>query len=428
MRLSEKLTTSLKKLRETGFGHLVGSSVTNKVLSFACSFLLIRIIPKEEYGIYANADNLLGIFCLLEGLGMTSTFLQFGCTNEGTKKQAIWTYCFYVAIIFQVLISFSVLFTALFIPIKIVGTNVLLALMAFLPIPRLIRDMQQVYLRTELKNKEYAYSNTFSTIASVVLSCSLSILFHAKGLVIAGYITAIITIVFIAVKGQVRVPSITHRFDLEKCERRQILKFSIVCVINNSTSSLMYLLDTFILGIVIASSTVTASYKVASKIPTALAFIPACLMTYIYPYFAKHKDDGKWCLSNYKKVMYGFGIFNFAVSGILIALAPVVIRIIFGEQYMDAIVPFRLLCTNYALQATFTISGQLIVSQEKLLFNTFLGIVSGVMNTGLNLVFIPQYASVGAAIATVATTTITGIISTIYLTKLFKKNIMKIAS
>ncbi len=428
MRLPEKIAGPLKKLRETGFGHLVGSSVINKVLSFACSFLLIRIIPKEEYGIYANADNLLGLFCLLEGFGMTSTFLQFGCTNEGEKRQAIWAYCFFIAIAFQVLISFVVLFTSLFVPIKIAGTNVLLALMAFLPIPRLIRDMQQVYLRTEQKNKEYAYSNTFSTITSVVLSCSLSIIFHAKGLILAGYITSIITIAFIWVKGNVHVPSITHRFDLEKSERRRILKFSAVCVINNSTSSLMHLLDTFILGIVIASSTVTASYKVASKIPTALAFIPTCLMTYIYPYFAKHKDDGKWCLTNYKKVICGFGLFNLAVAGILVAFAPTVIRIIFGVQYLDAIIPFRLLCVNYALQATFTISGQLIVSQEKLLFNTLMGIVSGMLNTALNLVLIPQYASAGAAIATVATTTIIGIVSTAYLTKIFIRNMTKVVS
>lgn len=421
MRLSERIATPLRKLRKTGFGHLVGSSVINKVLSFACSFLLVRIIPKEEYGIYANADNILGIFCLLEGFGMTSTLLQFGCTNEGEKKRAIWTYCFYIAIVFQVLLSISILCTALFIPIKIAGTNALLASMAFLPLPRLVRDMQQVYLRTELKNKEYAYSNTFSTLASVVLSCSLSLVFHAKGLVLAGYLTAAVTIVFIWGKGGVRFPAISHGAELEKRERRRILKFSAVCVVNNSTSSLMYLLDTFVLGIVIASSTVTASYKVASKIPTALAFIPTCLMTYIYPYFARHKEDGKWCLAQYKRISICFGAFNIALAGGLVACAPLVIRVVFGSQYLDAVVPFRLLCMNYAVQAIAMVSGQLIVSQEKLLFNTFMGVASGVLNTTLNLMLIPLYSSTGAAVATVVTTVITGGISMVYLIRLFRR-------
>ena len=48
---------------------------------------------------------------------------------------------------------------------------------------------------------------------------------------------------------------------------KKIIKFSTVCVINNSTSTIMYLLDTFVLGIVVANSAVTASYKVAQKFP-----------------------------------------------------------------------------------------------------------------------------------------------------------------
>lgn len=424
MRLLKIIRISFRKLRETGFGHLVGSSVINKILSFACSFLLVRIIPKEEYGVYANADNLLGIFCLLEGVGMTSTFLQFGCTSDGEKKRSIWAYCFHMAILFQILICLLTLLTSWIVPIKIAGTNSLLALMTFLPLPRLIRDLQQVYLRTELKNKEYAYSNTFSTIISVIFSCLLSFFFHAKGLIIASYLTSIMTVIFILIKGHVPFPSFKYEGSLKESERKKILKFSAVCMINNSTATVMYLLDTFILGIVIASSAVTASYKVASKIPTALAFIPTCLMTYIYPYFAKHKEDGKWCLSHYKKVALSFGAFNVVIASTLVVLAPFLIRIVFGEQYLDGIGTFRLLCINYALQATFTISGQLIVSQEKLLFNTFTGIVSGVLNTILNLLLIPRYASIGAALATVMTTIIMGVMSTVYLIKLYRRHIM----
>lgn len=422
MKLYKKIETILKKLKETGFGHLVGSNVINKILSFACSFLLVRIIPKQEYGIYANADNILGMFCLLEGFGMTSTFLQFGCTSKGKKKQAIWSYCFSIAVLFQFAVCLLVLLTSIFAPIKIAGTNALLALMAFLPLPRAIRDMQQVYLRTELKNKEYAYSNTFSTVVSVCLSCLLSVFFHAKGLIAAGYISTIATIVFILIKGKAKFPVPKQGSNVEKNERNRILKFSVVCIINNSTSSLMYLLDTFILGLVVADGVVTASYKVASKIPTALAFIPTCLMVYIYPYFAMHKDDGKWCLEKYKKVVVSFGMFNLAMVVLLIAFAPQIVGLIFGVQYLDAVIPFRVLCINYFIQATFsTISGQLIVSQEKLIYNTFIGILSGVLNTVMNLLFIPCYFSAGAAIATVITTTFTGIVSTTYLLKLFKE-------
>lgn len=408
------------KFNSTGFIHLMGSSVINKVLGFVSSFILIRIIPKESYGIYANADNILGLFCVLEGLSMTSTFLQFGCTNTGKMKNQIWSFCFYSSVLFQVFLCISILITGLFVPIKIIGTNKLLVLMAFLPLFRIIRDMQQIYLRTESKNQIFAYSNTFSTIVTVILSCSLSFFFFEKGLIVSGYIAAIISIAFLYVKGQIKFPKLD--FSLGKTEKKKILKFAIVSTINNSTSSIMYILDTFILGLVVAQSTVTASYKVATKIPTALSFIPVCLMTYIYPYFAKHKDDKNWCLKNFKKILFMFGLFNFAICLILIVFSEPIIRLFFGSQYIDAKIPFCILCTNYSVQSTFNkFSGQLLVSQEKLGFNTFMGFASSALNTILNLILIPMYGSTGAAIATLIVSLFTGMPKTIYLYKLLKQ-------
>lgn len=415
-----KIRNLLNRLGKDGFGHLFGSSVINKVLSFMSSVILVRLIPKTDYGVFSNADNILGIFCLLEGFGLVSAFLQFGCTSEGRKKENIWSFIFYFSLIFQLLLCIVIVITALFADFKMEGTGQLLLLMAFLPIPRLIRDLQQVYLRTEMKNKDYAYSNTFSTTVTVVLSCVLSFLFLEKGLIVANYIAAILTIFFIVKRFEVRFPKITNK--LEKAEKTKILKFATVCVINNSTSSIMYLLDTFVLGIVVASSVVTASYKVAAKIPTALAFIPICVLTYIYPYFAKNKNDGKWCLRNFKRVLLLLGVFNVITVGTLIAIAPIVIRIVFGSQYMDAVIPFRLLCLNYIIQSTFgTISGQLLVSQEKLSFNTFAGFASSIMNTIMNLWLIPLYSSVGAAIATVSVTTVISLSTAGYLYMVLRK-------
>lgn len=410
----------IQKLMKSGFGHLFGSSVISKVLGFMSSVILVRLIPKTDYGIYSNADNILGMFCIFEGFGMVSTFLQYGSTNQGEKKKEIWSFCFYFSLLFQIALSIVILFISMTINFSIPGTGILLGAMSFLPIFRNIRDLQQVYLRTEFRNKEYARSNILTTVVTVITSCVFSFFFLTKGLIVASYISVFATIIYVMYICHVKLPSKSN--NLTRQEKAKLIKFSTVCVINNSTSSIMYLIDTFVLGIVIASSTVTASYKVASKIPTALAFIPGCVMTYIYPYFAKHKDDGNWCLRNYKKVLVLFGVFNLLMVGPLILFAPYVIRLVFGAQYLDALVSFRLLCLNYIIQATFaTVSGQLLVSQEKLGFNTFTGVLSSILNTILNLALIPKYSSVGAAVATVTVTAVVGILSTGFLLNVLKK-------
>ena len=415
----EKIHNILKKFKRTGFVHLFGSSVINNILAFVSSFILVRLIPKADYGVYANADNILGLFCIFEGFGMASTWLQYGCTRKGKEKENTWSFCFYFSVVFQLFLCAAIAMTGRFASFGIEGTGKILIAMSFLPLFRLISEMQRIYLRTEMMNKQYAYVNNFSTVITVALSISLCIFFLVKGLIVANYISSIATIIFMIALYKIKLPKINN--NLEKSDKKELLKFSLVCTINNSTSSLMSLLDTFILGIVIAQSTVTASYKVASKVPTALFLIPTSVMIYIYPYFAKNAKDKNWCIKNFKKVILWFGSFNSLMAVVLVVFAPFFVRILFGEQYNDAVSPFRILCVNYAVQATFKmVPGQLLVSQKKLGFNTFTGVISGVLNTGLNLLLIPKYSSSGAAMATLIVSAFVGLMNIIYISKVFR--------
>ena len=90
-------------------------------------------------------------------------------------------------------------------------------------------------------------------------------------------------------------------------DKKPLLKISIISMTNNSLSHLLYLLDVFVLGIVDPQETILASYKAATIIPTALTFIPSALMTYVYPYFAQHRLDKKWCRKYYKITVLCFG-------------------------------------------------------------------------------------------------------------------------
>ena len=178
--IRSRIFNFIQRLMKSGFGHLFGSSVLSKVLGFMSSIILVRLIPKTEYGIYANADNILGMFCIFEGFGMVSTFLQYGSTTQGKKKEAIWSFCFHFSLFFQILLSIVIVFISVTVDFSIPGTGVLLGAMSLLPIFRNIRDLQQVYLRTELRNKEYARSNIITTIVTVVTSCVFSFFFLKK--------------------------------------------------------------------------------------------------------------------------------------------------------------------------------------------------------------------------------------------------------
>ena len=215
---------------------------------------------------------------------------------------------------------------------------------------------------------------------------------------------------------------INYNLPIEKKTKKMFFEISGISMVNVGVSQLMYLLDIFVLGLVVGESDIIASYKVATTIPTALNFIPAAIVVYIYPYFVEHRNDKTWLFKNYRRVILGLGAFNLITTIVLFVFAPFFISLIFGKQYLEAVLPFRILCVSYFISGTFrNIAGNLLVTQRKLKFNLFESVFSSGLNTLLNFLLISRFHSVGAAIATLLTMSISAIISTIYLIITFKK-------
>lgn len=413
---------ALSKLGSTGFFHVFGTTAINKVISFASGIILVRLISKAEYGVFSYANNLLNFFMIACGLGAASGVLQM-CSEQRDEeeKRQIYAYASRSSFIANCALSVVILLVALFVPLKIEGANFCLGMMAFLPIFSYTYEMQAFYLRTQRRNKEYSYSNVFSTLTIFALSCGLSWLFQVKGLVAAKYIAFALSVLFVLWRFKTGYP-ITKKAELSAQTKKQFWGISGISMLNNGMSSLMYLLDIFVLGIVIPDSTVVASYKLATTIPTALAFIPGACITYIYPYFALHREDKSWVKKKYTMVFAALAVFCLLVALAMFLFAPFIIELLFGAEYLDAVPCFRVLSVSFAISAVFrTLPGSILVTQRKLKFNLFTASFSSAVNTVLNVLLITKWQSIGAAYATVVTVVITGILDTVYLAYILNK-------
>lgn len=184
----------------------------------------------------------------------------------------------------------------------------------------------------------------------------------------------------------------------------------------------MYMLDIFVIGLVIPDSTVIASYKVATQIPTALIFIPTAFITYIYPYFARHREDKEWVRKKYLLVSALIAAICFSISAVCIICAPLIIRLVFGRAYLDAVPPFRVLCVSFAFSSVFrTLPGTILTTQRKLKFNLFVAVFSSLFNTVMNIIFITKWNSIGAAFATLLTVMLTSAFNTGYIAFILRK-------
>lgn len=418
--MKEKLK-KIKQLYSKGFFHIIGSNILNKIMQFCSGIFIVRVLTKEEFGIFTYAQNLLAFFLLINGLGITSGFLQYGSRNIDNEelKNSIANYSLKYGIGINLLISFLVIIYSIFGKFKVEEARIIFRMMLFFPIIALVIEMIQIYLRINLKNKEMAKISNLNTFFNLIGMLLGSYVYGVIGLVVGKYIGNLISI-FNCLK-YLKIIYLNNVLKISQELKKEIIKFSIVAVFNNGISQLLYIIDIFLLGIIIPNKNIIASYKTATLIPFALNFIPLSIMTYLYPYIAKNIEN-KIILRKYlKQLLIYLGGINLIISIGLILFSHLIITIIFGKNYLDSKNVFIILSIGYFIAGTFRIPfGNMLAAMEKLKYNFYITLFSGGLNIMLDIIFIKKYGSIGAAIATVSIFIFSSILGGYFL----KKNLL----
>ena len=417
-----KLTDTTKKLFSTGFFHIFGGNMVNKIIGFLSSVVLIRILTKSNYGTFTYAWNIYSLVVLFSGMGMEAASIQLSGEKGGEVEytKSIFVYAIRFGLRFNILLSMLLLMIGLFAPLKIPEGGRLLCALCLLPLFQFVFGMTSCYLRSQKRNQDYSKLSVTNSLMVFAFSACGALVFREMGMIIGQYASAIISCFIGVLAFRVRILSCSPVKKIN--DKKDLLKIGFISVLINSLSQLLYLLDIFVIGILDPQETVLASYKVATIIPSALVFIPLSLMVYLYPYFAEHKDDGEWCIRNYKKLLMGIGSFNLLISMTLFLGAPYIVGIIFGKEYLDAVAIFKILSLNYFISGTFRIiSGNLLVTQRKLRFNLIETIISSLINIIADYFLIQRFGSMGAALATVLVVLVSSTMSTLYLMITFNK-------
>lgn len=418
--MKEKLK-KIKQLYSKGFFHIIGSNILNKIMQFCSGIFIVRVLTKEEFGIFIYAQNLLAFFLLINGLGITSGFLQYGSRNIDNEelKNSIANYSLKYGIGINLLISFLVIIYSIFGKFKVEEARIIFRMMLFFPIIALVIEMIQIYLRINLKNKEMAKISNLNTFFNLIGMLLGSYVYGVIGLVVGKYIGNLISI-FNCLK-YLKIIYLNNVLKISQELKKEIIKFSIVAVFNNGISQLLYIIDIFLLGIIIPDKNIIASYKTATLIPFALNFIPLSIMTYLYPYIAKNIEN-KIILRKYlKQLLIYLGGINLIISIGLILFSHLIITIIFGKNYLDSKNVFIILSIGYFIAGTFRIPfGNMLAAMEKLKYNFYITLFSGGLNIMLDIIFIKKYGSIGAAIATVSIFIFSSILGGYFL----KKNLL----
>lgn len=417
------LKRKISKLGKTGFFSIFVSNIFSKVISFLGGIILVHIFTKNTYGVYAAVINAVTILYLLNDFGASTAALQFltEAQKNKDKQQLILKFALKIGVIGSLFSGLLILLSPLFFPFKIEGAKYLTPLLCLEPFFTNITYFISSLLRANQENNKYAileFSKTFFNYGFLIVG---AIFFGLKGAIISRYFYIILSLIIGLILSSKLIKLTKNKKQLPKKEKKEFLNYSIITQLSSTLSGILLNIDLFLIGIIIATTTSIANYKVASTIPFALSFLPTCVTIYILPYFISHKDDKKWVKSNHRKLIKYGAIFYGFISIVLIVFAKPLFSIIYTSAYLDAVLPFQILIIGFFFSSTFVIpTNNIFASMRKVKINLIITIISAILNFFMNILFINCFGIVGAAITTTAISIISSLIQILYANKLLK--------
>ena len=428
MPIIKKYISSIKSLAHKAFKRgaidIFVSSFLNKFIMLLSNVLIIRFMNSTDYGIFTYAYNIVTIVAIVSTLGIDTAMMQFCCEDRPLlERLSIAKFSFNVGIASNLAFSVFTVIGALIIPLSIPeGKPVLISMAFLLPIMSVL-NYQKYWLRIAKENRKFGILTNVSSFTYLIGSLALIFILGLYGAVIGRYLGFIIPIVlglFFTKKNAARI------FTAPRIERKiskEVFKYGITIALTNGISELLYYLDVYVVGLVTTDPVSIAYYKSATVIPRVLTSIPAIIMLFVYPYFAYNKNKYKWVKKNVFLMQVVLAPICIAVAIIFIVFAPLIMTKLYGEEYIAAVLPFRILMVSAVFSSVFRIiAGNVLAMLGRVKENFYMGCIECVLNVVFDYILIKYYGGVGAAVATLLITVISSIMCNVYLYYYLRKN------
>lgn len=247
--------------------------------------------------------------------------------------------------------------------------------------------------------KLYSFVNIIQNLSIVIFSIFLVLIFNmgVKGAVIGFIVPTILVGIFslIFTKDFFMIPS-SFRTVL-----KELLYFGFYIVLTNSLGMINAQIDSLMVGHFM-SATDVGLYSVAILFAEGLILIPDSVQTVTTPAIAKYY--GKKDYPNIIKLIQNSVSKVFCItilfSLIFLLFGQIFIEIIFKKEYLPAYYPLLILLIGYSIYSpVLSVNGALSsVGRVNVMFKV--STVSILINILLNILLIPKYGILGAAIST----------------------------
>jgi len=409
-------TVKRKAVKHLGFIYS-GRAVT-AVLRFAVSIVVVRTLGAESFGLLTIATVLMGISARVIELGLTTTMVRKLSLHisEGDDESAVSIFKRIYSVRIQVSTVFVVLayFLAPVVARKVYGNEALIWPLRMASFGALMYNMyyhSEGVLRAYERFKQVA---VVSVIGQVVRTVSVLALAYFSVLNIETTMAANLAQIFVGfLVASFLIPSgLYRRKSVKSYPLREISSYSGWMFLFIVLFMVFDRLDVLMLGYFKAASEV-GIYSVAFILVKPFELIPETFNTVFLPKVSKFKK--KFEIFRYFRDTIKVTALIAVIGLIFIFVAKPIVVTFYGEDFMPSVRLFQILIGAFVLLTVINPINLVAHTINKPQLFSLMAAINLALNFGGNLIFIPEYGALGAAIVTLISRVLGGLIGLLIL-------------
>lgn len=409
-----KILDLLKSKVTRNAGWIIGGRVYQMVLAFVVGLLTARYLGPSNYGLINYAATYTTFFASFCTLGINSVIIKNFVDHPDEEGETIGS-----AMVLRAVSSFLSVIMILGITLvadKGEKTIHIVVLLCSIGVIFQVADTLNYWFQSRLQSKYVAVSTVISY--TVVSAYKVWLLVTGKSVewfAVSTSIDYIVVAVFlILVYKKHNGPKFS--FSLKKA--KELFGSSYHFILSGLMISVYGSTDKFMLKQML-DQTEVGYYSTAVTICNTWVFVLLAIVDSMYPVILEAFDKDKRLFERKNKQLYAIVFYvAITVSLLFTFLARPIVFFLYGEEYLPAAQPLRIITWYTAFSYLGVARNAWIVCYNKQNYLKYLYVASAIVNVALNALVIPYLGASGAAIASLATQ-----ISTILIFPVFIKEL-----
>jgi O-antigen/teichoic acid export membrane protein len=409
---ADKLNDKFKKVF-SNISYLFLDKFFTLILGLTVGAWVARYLGPEKYGRLNYLLSITTLFSFTVTLGMDSIIIK-ELSSKSRKNNLVINTGFMLRIIGSIIGVFIVNISGFVLGIH-GQQRVYLFIISLILIFQSFKIID-LYFRSQISSKYVVFSH----ILALCFISSLRVFGIINKLNLVFFISIIlIQHILIALFLYIFYKKNNNKFHLNKINKKMaknLLKKSWPLLLSSIAVIIYMKIDQIMLGYISTEKNV-GLYNVAVKLSEVPYFVSTYIMMSVYPILVKLYEQNTEKYIENKFFIYR--LMSFLAFSIVIFISPLsefIVNIIYGEDYLFAaqVMKIHLISLFWVFNGVAQSKKNIIRGFQKINMGTT--IIGAIMNLILNILLIPQYGAIGAAIATV----VAYAISVNFLTLIFK--------